>query len=114
MGKPMTPSSCIMKIATTHIQLEEITHLTTTERLKIETYLELVVSIRSIARRLVRQPMTVSKEIEDVLSDVPRAKQPIFSFVDNSGPHSGLDGPGKEFSGHERVRKILSVKMYFT
>ncbi len=43
MGKPMTPSSCIMKIATTHIQPEEITHLTTTERLKIETYLELVV-----------------------------------------------------------------------
>ena len=39
------------------------THLTTTERVKIETYLELGMSIRSIARRLGRQPSTVSREI---------------------------------------------------
>ncbi|WP_270811141.1 IS30 family transposase [Exiguobacterium sp. CinTr1] len=38
-------------------------HLTTTERVKIETYLELGMSIRSIARRLGRQPSTVSREI---------------------------------------------------
>ena len=39
------------------------THLTTTERVKIKTYLELGMSIRSIARRLGRQPSTVSREI---------------------------------------------------
>ena len=39
------------------------THLTTTERVKIETYQELGMSIRSIARRLGRQPSTVSREI---------------------------------------------------
>ncbi|WP_214792403.1 MULTISPECIES: IS30 family transposase [unclassified Exiguobacterium] len=39
------------------------THLTTAERVKIETYLELGMSIRSIARRLGRQPSTVSREI---------------------------------------------------
>ncbi len=39
------------------------THLTTTERVKIETYLELGMSIRSIARRIGRQPSTVSREI---------------------------------------------------
>ncbi|WP_353048056.1 helix-turn-helix domain-containing protein, partial [Exiguobacterium sp. s151] len=36
------------------------THLTTTVRVKIETYLELGMSIRSIARRIGRQPSTVS------------------------------------------------------
>ncbi|MGE9213570.1 IS30 family transposase [Exiguobacterium aurantiacum] len=39
------------------------TYLTTAERVKIETYLELGMSIRSIARRLGRQPSTVSREI---------------------------------------------------
>lgn len=39
------------------------TPLTTRERVKIETYLELGMSIRSIARRLGRQPSTVSREI---------------------------------------------------
>ena len=39
------------------------THLTTTGRVKIEIYLELGMSIRSIARRLGRQPSTVSREI---------------------------------------------------
>ena len=39
------------------------THLITAERVKIETYLELGMSIRSIARRLGRQPSTVSREI---------------------------------------------------
>ena len=38
------------------------TRFTTTERVKIETYLELRMSIRSIARRL-GQPSTVSREI---------------------------------------------------
>ena len=39
------------------------THLTTTGRVKIKMYLELGMSIRSIARRIGRQPSTVSREI---------------------------------------------------
>lgn len=38
--------------------------LTTTERVKIETYLELRMSIRSIARRLGRHPSTVAREVK--------------------------------------------------
>ena len=38
-------------------------HLTTSERVKIETYLELGFSIRKIAGRLGRQPSTISREL---------------------------------------------------
>ncbi len=39
-------------------------HLTTSERVKIETYLELGFSIRKIAGRLGRQPSTISRELK--------------------------------------------------
>ncbi|MGA9232848.1 MAG: helix-turn-helix domain-containing protein, partial [Exiguobacterium oxidotolerans] len=38
-------------------------HLTTSERVKIETYLELDFSARKIAGRLGRQPSTISREL---------------------------------------------------
>ncbi|WP_425603933.1 helix-turn-helix domain-containing protein [Exiguobacterium antarcticum] len=38
-------------------------HLTTSERVKIETYLELGFSVRKIAGRLGRQPSTISREL---------------------------------------------------
>jgi len=64
--KPTATSSCRMKLRHKHsdggIAMSYI-HLTTTERVKIETYLELGMSIRSIARRIGRQPSTVSREI---------------------------------------------------
>ncbi|MBR3215273.1 MAG: transposase [Exiguobacterium sp.] len=41
------------------------THLTTTGRVKIKMYLELGMSIRSIARRLGRQPSTASRGRSD-------------------------------------------------
>ncbi|MEY9971882.1 IS30 family transposase [Lysinibacillus sp. RC46] len=40
------------------------THLTISERVKIETYLELDYSIRKIAKLLNRQPSTISREIK--------------------------------------------------
>lgn len=39
-------------------------HLTTSERVKIETYLELGFSIRKIAKHLGRQPSTISRELK--------------------------------------------------
>ncbi len=39
-------------------------HLTTSERVKIETYLELDFSARKIAGRLGRQPSTISRELK--------------------------------------------------
>lgn len=39
------------------------THLTISERLKIETYLELGYSVREIAKRMKRSPSTISREI---------------------------------------------------
>ncbi|AFS71174.1 IS30 family transposase [Exiguobacterium antarcticum] len=39
-------------------------HLTTSERVKIETYLELGFSVRKIAGRLGRQPSTISRELK--------------------------------------------------
>ncbi|WP_353047647.1 MULTISPECIES: helix-turn-helix domain-containing protein [unclassified Exiguobacterium] len=47
-------------------------HLTTTERVKIETYLELGMSIRSIARRLGRQPSGRSDGTPTTWLNVPR------------------------------------------
>ncbi|AFS71015.1 IS30 family transposase [Exiguobacterium antarcticum] len=38
-------------------------HLTTSERVKIETYLDLGLSVRKIAGRLGRQPSTISREL---------------------------------------------------
>ncbi|MEY9970501.1 IS30 family transposase [Lysinibacillus sp. RC46] len=40
------------------------THLTISERVKIETYLELDYPIRKIAKLLNRQPFTISREIK--------------------------------------------------
>ena len=39
-------------------------HLTTSERVKIETYLELGFSMRKIAKHLGRQPSTISRELK--------------------------------------------------
>ncbi len=39
-------------------------HLTTSERVKIETYLELGFSMRKIAQHLSRQPSTISRELK--------------------------------------------------
>jgi len=39
-------------------------HLTTSERVKIETYLELGFSMRKIAQHLGRQPSTISRELK--------------------------------------------------
>ncbi|MFN3365508.1 MAG: helix-turn-helix domain-containing protein, partial [Exiguobacterium mexicanum] len=59
-------ASCRMKLRHKHSDggiAMSYTHLTTAERVKIETYLGLGMSVRSIARRLGRQPSTVSREI---------------------------------------------------
>ncbi|VWX37684.1 hypothetical protein EXIGUO9Y_340011 [Exiguobacterium oxidotolerans] len=48
-------------------------HLTTSERVKIETYLELGFSVRKIAGRLGRQPSTVSRELR---------RNPHYSAID--------------------------------
>lgn len=39
-------------------------HLTTSERVKIETYLELGFSMRKITKNLVRQSSTISRELK--------------------------------------------------
>lgn len=68
------------------------THLTTTERVKIETYLELGMSIRSIARRLGRQPSTVSREIRrnpDYVAE--RAQKRYEKAKTNCGAKTKLD-----------------------
>ena len=68
------------------------THLTTTERVKIETYLELGMSIRSIARRIGRQPSTVSREIRrnpDYVAE--RAQKRYEKAKTNCGAKTKLD-----------------------
>ena len=68
------------------------THLTTAERVKIETYLELGMSIRSIARRLGRQPSTVSREIRrnpDYVAE--RAQKRYEKAKTNCGAKTKLD-----------------------
>lgn len=42
----------------------ELCFLTTLERVKIETYLELKFSIRKISQHLGRQPSTISRELK--------------------------------------------------
>lgn len=67
-------------------------HLPTTERVKIETYLELGMSIRSIARRLGRQPSTVSREIRrnpDYVAE--RAQKRYEKAKTNCGAKTKLD-----------------------
>ena len=68
------------------------THLTTTERVKIETYLEIGMSIRSIARRIGRQPSTVSREIRrnpDYVAE--RAQKRYEKAKTNCGAKTKLD-----------------------
>ena len=68
------------------------THLTTTERVKIETYLELGMSIRSIARRLGRQPSTVSREIRrNPGYTAERAQERYAKAKRNCGAKTKLD-----------------------
>ncbi|WP_437342075.1 transposase, partial [Exiguobacterium alkaliphilum] len=67
-------------------------HLTTTERVKIETYLELGMSIRSIARQIGRQPSTVSREIRrnpDYVAE--RAQKRYEKAKTNCGTKTKLD-----------------------
>ncbi|MBR2078267.1 MAG: helix-turn-helix domain-containing protein [Exiguobacterium sp.] len=67
------------------------TPLTPTERVKIETYLELGMSIRSIARRL-GQPSTVSREIRrnpDYMAE--RAQKRYEKAKTNCGAKTKLD-----------------------
>ncbi|MDX5980733.1 IS30 family transposase [Exiguobacterium profundum] len=67
-------------------------HLNTTERVKIETYLELGMSIRSIARRLGRHPSTVSREVRrNPGYESGRAQQRYVKKKANSGAKTKLD-----------------------
>ena len=67
-------------------------HLTTAERVKIETYLELGMSIRSIARRLGRQPSTVSREIRrNPGYESGRAQERYVKMKANCGAKTKLD-----------------------
>ena len=71
------------------------THLTTTERVKIETYLELGMSIRSIARRLGRHPSTVSREVKrNPGYESGRAQQRYVKKKANCGTKTKLDEAG--------------------
>ncbi|QUE86611.1 IS30 family transposase [Exiguobacterium alkaliphilum] len=82
------------------------THLTTAERVKIETYLELGMSIRSIARRLGRQPSTVSREIRrnpGYKSD--RAQERYVRAKANCGAKTKLD---------DRMRQTIIGKLRAT
>jgi len=68
------------------------THLTTAERVKIETYLELGMSVRSIARRLGRQPSTVSREIRrNPGYTAERAQERYANAKRNCGAKTKLD-----------------------
>ena len=85
------------------------THLTTTERVKIETYLELGMSIRSIARRLGRQPSTVSREIRrnpDYVAE--RAQKRYEKAKTNCGAKTKLADALAKING--RPRKCLNWK----
>ncbi len=81
------------------------THLTTAERVKIETYLELGMSIRSIARRLGRQPSTVSREIRrnpDYVAE--RAQKRYEKAKTNCGAKTKLDDTMRRTIVEKRVR----------
>ena len=102
----MTLSSCRMK--SPHIQTEKTsmshTHLTTTERVIMETYLELRMSIRSIARR------TLSYVTECAQRGYKNAKTNCDTTARSRW---GRTNRYKELSGHERIQASLSVPMYF-
>ncbi|EDO0817587.1 IS30 family transposase, partial [Listeria monocytogenes] len=93
--KPIATASCRMKLPHKHSDggiAMSYTHLTTAERVKIETYLELGMSIRSIARRLGRQPSTVSREIRrnpDYVAE--RARKRYEKAKTNCGAKTKLD-----------------------
>lgn len=93
--KPMTLSSFRMKLPHKHSDggnLMSYPHLTTTERVKIETYLELGMSIRSIARRIGRQPSTVSREIRrNPGYESGRAQRRFEKAKTNCGAKTKLD-----------------------
>jgi len=82
------------------------THLTTTERVKIETYLELGMSIRSIARRLGRQPSTVSREIRrNPGYTAERAQERYTKSKGNCGAKTKLD---------DRMRRTIVERLRAT
>ncbi|WP_214755164.1 IS30 family transposase [Exiguobacterium sp. s16] len=82
------------------------THLTTTERVKIETYLELGMSIRSIARRLGRHPSTVSREVKrNPGYESGRAQQRYVKKKANCGAKTKLD---------EATRRTITEKLWAT
>ena len=82
------------------------THLTTTERVKIETYLELGMSIRSIARRLGRQPSTVSREIrKNPGYTAERAQERYTKSKGNCGAKTKLD---------DRMRRTIVERLRAT
>ncbi|WP_114166976.1 IS30 family transposase [Exiguobacterium sp. TNDT2] len=82
------------------------THLTTAERVKIETYLELGMSIRSIARRLGRQPSTVSREIRSNPGyTAERAQERYAKAKRNCGAKTKLD---------DRMRRTIIEKLRAT
>ncbi len=82
------------------------THLTTTERVKIQTYLELGTSIRSIARRHGRHPSTVSREVKRNPSyESGRAQQCYVKKKANCGAKTKLD---------EATRRTITEKLWAT
>nr|WP_251130004.1 helix-turn-helix domain-containing protein [Exiguobacterium sp. s57] len=84
-------------------------HLTTTERVKIETYLELGMSIRSIARRLGRQPSAVSREIRrNPGSESGRAQRRYEKAKANCGAKTKLDDTMRRTFGHWALDTVVS------
>ncbi|MFK3988528.1 IS30 family transposase [Exiguobacterium mexicanum] len=82
------------------------THLTTTERVKIETYLGLGMSVRSIARRLGRQPSTVSREIRrNPGYTAERAQERYTKSKGNCGAKTKLD---------DRMRRTIVERLRAT
>ena len=82
------------------------THLTTAERVKIETYLELGMSVRSIARRLGRQPSTVSREIRrNPGYTAERAQERYAKAKGNCGAKTKLD---------DTMRRTIIEKLWAT
>lgn len=51
------------------------THLTISERSKIETYLELGYSIRSISKKINRSPSTISRELRYAVIQIVRQRK---------------------------------------
>ena len=73
------------------------THLTISERSKIETYLELGYSIRQIAKRLKRSPSTISRELRRHTNCSPEKAQARYQVnKSNCGAKSKLTPELKE------------------